>query len=57
MSRGVQTCCQFEPSYDELADVVVFSIRSPEMTAHFSHPDCPIEEPHQISSCGLWKDK
>ncbi|HXI85297.1 MAG TPA: hypothetical protein VNL17_14545 [Verrucomicrobiae bacterium] len=52
-ARPRQNDCQHEPPYPD-HDCVVFSIRSPEMTAHLASHRCAIEEPHSVAVCGEW---
>jgi hypothetical protein len=44
---------QHEPPFPGLG-TVLFSIRSPEQTAHAPTSRCAIECPHPASSCGEW---
>ena len=55
--RPVPVNCSAEPPYPGAEDVVTFSIRYPDMTAHQRHPDCKIEWPHLISECGVFEVK
>lgn len=53
--RDDPTNLQAEPGYPGI-QTVVFSIRSPNMTAHISSERCLIECPHLISECGEFHD-
>jgi len=55
--RKAPVNCLVEPPYPGAEDVVSFSIRYPDMTAHHQHPDCVIEWPHLIAECGIFKVK
>lgn len=52
--RPKQMNCQNEPAYPSHV-TVLFSIGDPELTGHAKHKDCPIEEPHKISECGMFR--
>lgn len=51
--RLTATNLQHEPPTGYM-DEVVFSLRDPEMTVHFEHPDCCRDDPHPIAECGVW---
>jgi hypothetical protein len=47
---------QAEPPYPGLErEMVCFSIRFPEWTIHSYFDVCPIQEPHKIEDCLLWR--
>ncbi len=53
--RPDPTNCQQEPPYPA-HDMVVTSLRSPEMTVHDPSERCAIQEPHAIADCGEFRD-
>lgn len=54
MKREAPRNCQQEPSYPGLF-TVVFSIRKPDMTAHWPSERCGVQEPHAIAECGEFR--
>jgi hypothetical protein len=56
MNRQIPVNLSCESDYPGEKDLVVFSIRFPDLTAHRKHIECEIEEPHKIDNCGLWKN-
>ena len=54
--RPKQTDCRQEPDYF-LSNTVLFSIRSPDITAHMPTHRCARLEPHPMSECGEWRNE